>query len=108
LTHGRGGPERRMPKLKRVVDRDDQPFGWMIYCPACKMGHLFDDRWQFNGDMERPTFTPSMLSNGREDAVVNEAVPRCHSYVTDGRIEFLADSTHALAGQTVPLPDIDE
>jgi hypothetical protein len=32
--------------------------------------------------------------------------PRCHSFVTDGRIQFLSDSTHALAGQTVDLPEI--
>ena len=33
---------------------------------------------------------------------------RCHSFVTDGRIQFLSDCTHALAGQTVDLPDIKE
>ena len=31
---------------------------------------------------------------------------RCHSFVTDGRIQFLSDSTHVLAGQTVDLPPI--
>jgi hypothetical protein len=29
----------------------------------------------------------------------------CHSFVTEGRIEFLSDSTHELAGQTVPIPE---
>ena len=29
----------------------------------------------------------------------------CHSFVTDGRIQFLGDCTHKLAGQTVDLPD---
>jgi hypothetical protein len=28
----------------------------------------------------------------------------CHSFVIDGRIQFLSDSTHVLAGQTVDLP----
>ena len=28
---------------------------------------------------------------------------RCHSFVTDGKIRFLGDSTHKLKGQTVPL-----
>ena len=32
-------------------------------------------------------------------------VTRCHSFVREGRIEFLSDCTHALAGQTVELPD---
>lgn len=96
-----------MPKVSRVVDQTDQTVGWMIECPACKSGHLFDQRWEFNGDVERPTFKGSMLSNGRADAVVNETAPRCHSYVTDGRIEYLADCSHAMAGQTVDLPDVD-
>jgi hypothetical protein len=29
----------------------------------------------------------------------------CHSFVTNGKIQFLADCTHKLAGQTVELPD---
>ena len=27
----------------------------------------------------------------------------CHSFVTDGKIQFLGDCTHELAGQTVEL-----
>jgi hypothetical protein len=30
----------------------------------------------------------------------------CHYIITAGRIQFCADSTHALAGQTIDLPDI--
>jgi hypothetical protein len=54
--------------------------------------------------MEAPTFTPSILvryswSDG----------PRvCHSFVTGGRIQFLEDCTHHLAGQTVDLPDWED
>jgi hypothetical protein len=33
---------------------------------------------------------------------------RCHSFVTDGRIQFLGDCTHHPVGQTVPLPPWDE
>jgi hypothetical protein len=29
----------------------------------------------------------------------------CHSFVTDGRIQFLNDCTHPLAGQTVDIPE---
>lgn len=51
-----------------------------------------------NGSMDKPTFRPSLLCNAGSQAV-------CHSFVTDGRIEFLSDCHHALAGQTVDLPD---
>ena len=29
-------------------------------------------------------------------------------FVTDGKIQFLGDCTHALAGQTVDLPDMEK
>lgn len=75
--------------------------GHMIFCPACKHGHLFDDRWTFNGDYDKPTFRRSMLVN--QDGKPGH--PRCHSFVTDGKIEFLNDCTHEMAGQTVDLPE---
>jgi hypothetical protein len=31
----------------------------------------------------------------------------CHSYIRNGRIEFLPDCTHARAGQTVDIPGYD-
>lgn len=77
--------------------------GYLIFCPACKCAHRFDDRWKFNGDYDNPTFTPSMHSNppsGKHHTVLK---PTCHSFVTDGSIRFLSDCTHDLAGQTVPL-----
>jgi len=77
---------------------------YWIRCPGCTEPHVLDDRWAFNGDVEQPTFSPSLLI--RRD----HADPRlnvCHSFITDGRIMFLADSTHALAKQTVPLPDVE-
>jgi hypothetical protein len=76
--------------------------GYVIFCPGCECGHYFDSRWQFNGSLELPTFTPSYLTEGGANNV------RCHSYVTNGRIQFLADSGHKLSGQTVELPPIAE
>lgn len=84
-------------------------------------------RWGFNGSLDKPTFTPSIFvktvritPENREayDALPPEYLmggvvddPRfkywCHSFVADGRIQFLGDCTHALAGQTVDLPSWD-
>jgi hypothetical protein len=76
-------------------------------CPGCNEPHAIEvGVWTWNGSEDKPTFTPSVLVNGREPAIPTR--PRCHSYVTEGRIQFLADSTHALAGQTVDLPDVPE
>lgn len=94
--------------------------GYVIFCPACGNGHLFDSRWKFNGDLDNPTFTPSMLVRGTVPITDEEAdrimagekiEPKplvCHSFVTDGKIRFLDDCTHHLRGQTVELPDFDK
>lgn len=95
----------------------------MFFCPGCKTGHqvrvdpAFGPVWGFNGNGDAPTFTPSVLCSGTEPITDEEharimggekVTPRpkiCHSFVTDGRIQFLGDCTHALAGQTVDLPN---
>lgn len=91
-------------------------------CPGCSFGHCLPVgtgaglRWQWNGSLSSPTLSPSILARGVERLTDDEVatiegggkiVPRpsvCHSFVRDGRIEFLGDCTHALAGQTVDLP----
>lgn len=108
------------------VHSDGKVVGHVIMCPACGCGHLFDGRWAFNGDTEKPTFSPSMLVRGQrypsgrqfpnddehkrmmagEDFRPQMVPTWCHSFVTDGRIEYLADCTHALKGRTVDLPDV--
>jgi hypothetical protein len=75
----------------------------MFVCPACKSVHQCDHRWGFNGDVERPSFSGSVLVHG--DSSIGR--PHCHSVVTNGRIAYGADSTHAFAGQTLDLPDWD-
>lgn len=101
--------------------------GLVFWCPGCNHSHRIQHgagngpRWGWNGSITAPTFTPSVLTQGvapitdEQHAVymatgeLPEAVPfRCHSFVTDGRIRFLDDCTHALAGQTVDLPEWSE
>ncbi|MGZ3772972.1 MAG: DUF6527 family protein [Pseudobdellovibrionaceae bacterium] len=98
---------------------------YIIKCPGCGNGHGFitswDEEykkkyadwygiqgkqphfptWTFNGDMEKPTFSPSMLVDKDNPA------SRCHSFVREGKIQFLGDCFHALKNQTVDLPDVD-
>jgi hypothetical protein len=90
-----------MAKVKfRKIEENGRVL-YMFYCPGCRRMHPFDERWQFNGDYERPTFTPSLMVN-------RDSANQCHSYVTDGNIQFLSDCKHELAGQTVEIPDWDE
>jgi hypothetical protein len=104
-----------------------------FYCPGCKEYHGVAiegekrPKWDFNGDFEKPTFRPSILvksghyvdgyNNNRCWCTYNEENPDkpapfkcglCHSFVTDGKIQYLSDCTHDLAGQTIELEDEEE
>lgn len=98
-------------KLHECLRHDGTHYSWAFYCPACQSLHQCDDRWPFNGDQDRPTFVGSVLVHEVKptpDSVPGYAGrPRCHSFVTDGRISYCPDSTHAMAGQAVDLPDWD-
>jgi hypothetical protein len=92
------------PCAPDVSHRTGMP-DFVFWCPGCHCGHgvwtskpnHLGAQWIFNGDMVKPTFQPSLLL----EAVGKS--PRCHSFITDGRIQFLPDCTHALAGQTVEM-----
>ena len=84
------------------------------WCPGCGEIHIFTltgpggPVWAWNGDVEAPTCTPSMLVWPPEaDAErVRLGRQRCHYFLREGHIQYLADCTHALAGQTIDLPDL--
>ena len=98
-------------------------------CPGCKGHHVINDLWSFNGDIDKPTFSPSVLVrsghyaphfkpgdncwctyNAEQEKKGEPLAPFkctiCHSFVRDGKIQFLNDCTHELAGQTVELPEV--
>ena len=96
-------------KLHYMGDGNRGPRGGKLYvfhCPGCGYSHPFEiecpngNGWQWNGSMDKPTFTPSLL--------VNADGHRCHSFVTDGQIQFLGDCDHFLAGKTVEIPNWDD
>ena len=101
-----------MSRLSRLL-RSAQNGVLLFHCPGCECTHQVTvgegpgPRWGYNGNPDAPTFTPSVLVtyNGPDAGVGGAPHAVCHSFVTDGRIQFLSDCTHALAGQTVDLPD---
>ena len=106
-----GGAVRRL--------RVDQ-FGWAIFrCPGCNTNHRIHVSmavqmpkgadhpiWEWNGNDELPTITPSIrvwagvYKDGQNKPYC------CHSFIKDGKIQFLGDCTHYLVGQTVDLPEM--
>lgn len=97
-----------------------------FWCPGCKMHHSITygiNGWTWNNDVLKPTFSPSILVRGGhydtshklgdscwctyyKEHPEQEAKFKCmvcHSFIKDGKIQFLNDCTHELAGQTVGM-----
>jgi hypothetical protein len=93
-------------KVCRVINDPQETY--MFECPGCGCFHFFRvPPWRFNGNFEKPTVEGSVLVN----ADLKTAAPgafRCHSIITDGKIQFLSDCTHALAGKIIEMEDIKE
>jgi hypothetical protein len=65
-------------------------------------------QWTFDGNLEAPTLSPSILSSGPPYSDSGKPLGRCHSFIEHGMIRFLDDCTHPLKGQTVPLPELPD
>ena len=95
---------------KKVIKPVSNSIGkFIFYCPGCQDYHVIitaSGTWApshtLTGTLKKPTVRASVLSKGDQ----NDGKPYCHSYITNGRIHFLDDCTHILAGQTVDLPPI--
>jgi hypothetical protein len=106
--------------ILRSVKWGDYATAVSFWCPGCESAHVViversDGKrpcWGWNGSADAPTFTPSILvTTGKRVDPSYEPEPDfpdpptcCHTFVTDGKIQFLGDCDHALPGQTVPIP----
>jgi len=106
-------------KIKKTNDERLQ-----FFCEGCGTTHAINSSWKFNGNYDKPTISPSVLvvsghympeyKGGSCWCTFNKEHPddpdlfkcmRCHSFITDGNIRYLSDSTHKLAGNTITLLD---
>lgn len=74
-----------------------------FFCPGCNTEHVFHTgpgQWIFDEEMDCPTFSPSLLTNGD---LSNSTAPRCRLFIRDGQIIYLDDCTHGLAGTVIPM-----
>ena len=55
--------------------------------------------WSWNGDTEKPTLKPSVLVYGSNNS-------KSHSFINNGIVKYLKDSTHNLSGQEVELKEV--
>lgn len=104
------------------------------WCQGCEITHSVRVRpdgknegaaWGFDWNLDHPTFSPSVLTTSGHYmsshklgkpcwCTFKEQHPgrrspscfRCHTFIRGGMVEFLGDCSHALAGQTLPLPPL--
>lgn len=118
-----------MSALSKIL-REGENGALMFWCPGCNAPHVAyvgegeGPRWTWNGDVDKPTFSPSLLVKSltwdppvtpenidqyRTDPWVQTQIEVvCHTFVQNGEIIFLQDCTHDLAGFTVAIPPFDE
>lgn len=111
-------------KVKLHEVEDTRYESYEFHCPGCGHSHVYYTKnpegrpvWSFNGDVNNPTFTPSLLNRWGKHAdpewqEPTEPAPShgwsgtCHLYVTNGQIQYLGDCSHHLAGTTIEMEDI--
>lgn len=94
-----------------MTDQTGNHIEYAFWCPGCKCNHSYCVQrkdpidvgpvWQWNGSVDKPTFSPSLL------VWMSRAEKRCHLFVRDGMIQFLDDCAHDLKCKTVPMVDFD-
>ncbi len=97
----------QLTAAKNAPDGAEVGTSYWFWCPGCDEAHQFRvmtdgsrPSWTFDGNMEKPTFSPSLLYPTKP--------VKCHLFVRAGVIEFCGDSQHKLAGQKVPLPELPD
>lgn len=80
-----------------------------FFCLGCNHPHTLALRpapspsWIFDGNLEQPTISPSVHVNPPGE-YHTKSHPICHSFVTDGEIQYLSDCTHGMVG-TYEMPE---
>ncbi len=97
--------ERRLevPPSGADAPEEDHGLNYWFWCHPCDTFHFFRVRaakgrvqqplWMFNGNMDKPTFQPSL----------RYASIGCHLTLTDGVITYHDDSKHPWAGKKALL-----
>lgn len=97
-----------------LLKRDGESIEYL--CPGCmatphyyQKGHRINlETWKQTGTDDCPTFTPSILARTGSREQPDKLVYTCHHFIKDGKIEYLSDCTHSLAGKTVDMAHYDE
>lgn len=104
-------------KLRKWVNPANGDEGLTFWCEGCQQAHGIKTKgngaWGWNGDADRPVFTPSVLTTWRDHSTKPPTEHRCHTFVgcngaQPGEVIFLGDCTHTLAGQVRPFAELPD
>lgn len=99
--------------IRNISDHGIHYQALMFICPGCGNDlHMLPVNtdvktpvWQWDGDLEAPTITPSILTQwGNETSGIHI----CHSFLTQGIFNYLSNCTHSFANQQIPIPDLPD
>lgn len=104
--------KKESPRAKiEVIDNIDPDTGkkwhhtqYKYECKGCGYYHVFalkkdGGHHDFNMDLYNPTVSPSLVQGTDSKRI-------CHSFIKDGKIQYLNDCWHEMKGMTVELSDI--
>ena len=118
LIHGEGYVDATIQEATHVTLNFPGPVGLLTLPVIIKGTRDGTNCWTWNGDTEKPTLRPSVLTEATEKITDDEyrrlmagekVEPRdfrCHTWVNDGQAQFLDDCSHALRGQTVDMLEV--
>lgn len=103
LIYGEGYVDASIDEATHVALNFPGPVG-VLHLPVILKGTRDGTNcWTWNGDTEKPTLRPSVLSQG---TTFKDGKYRCHTWVNDGQAQFLDDCSHELRGQTVDMLEV--
>lgn len=105
LVMGEGYKPTTIEEATHVRLNFPGPVGVIVLPVILKGSRDVTKCWTWNGDTEKPTLRPSVLTQGTDsrDGPSYGQDYRCHTWVNNGQAQFLDDCTHELRGQTVDM-----
>ena len=84
------------------------------WCPGCLEMHFINTekpnilgaRWEWDGNIVRPTFSPSICMKRLAPKPKLPPITVCHYWLKNGILEFLGDCQHILRAHKLSLPPL--
>lgn len=100
LIYGEGYVDASIDEATHVTLNFPGPVGLLTLPVIIKGAREGTGCWSWNGDTDKPTLRPSVLTTQPWHNV------RCHTWVSHGQAQFLSDCSHELRDQTIDMLEV--